>query len=366
MQQMYSCPTCGAQIVFGTPSCPNCRTPLNWPSQPQGPPPAYQQQAPPYQQQQSGYGEKPQEQKKRSPWLIGCLGLFGVVALFAGLICVIDTDSEGTPPTTPPATSPAASPPEPTQAPAIRTTCKQLTQECMDNEVAWDQKYKGKLVEVSGTLGAIDYEYVTLDSGLFLTDMHCSLCEGQESQLAQLVKGERITVRGICKTCGAFGVTLRDCVLVPSYEGTGGTEPEQEPVLVTKDASELVLTIGDFEAGWRQQTERPATREGAQSAYFASFIKGTYSVTIVENWVAVYPSVDVARDVYVGEKPKDVSLEYPNIGDECFMNIAVLQIKELVFRRSNVVVWVTTSSPLSASSYETESYARVVEQKITP
>jgi len=38
-QQMYSCPGCGSPVPFGTRFCPNCRAQLNWPSQPQTQPP---------------------------------------------------------------------------------------------------------------------------------------------------------------------------------------------------------------------------------------------------------------------------------------------------------------------------------------
>lgn len=169
------------------------------------------------------------------------------MVLFAGLICVIDTGSEGTPPTTPPATPPATSPPEATQEPAIKITCEQLTQECMDNEVAWDQKYKGKVVEVSGAVKAIDYEYVTLDSGLFLTDMHCSLREGQESQLAQLVKGEWVGVRGTCESCGIFGVRVEDCVLVSASPEMAGKAPENV----------IPLAVAGFELVEKSEYESP-------------------------------------------------------------------------------------------------------------
>ena len=45
MQQMYSCPNCGGQVVFGVKFCPNCGTSLNWPTQQtMQPPPVYQEQ----------------------------------------------------------------------------------------------------------------------------------------------------------------------------------------------------------------------------------------------------------------------------------------------------------------------------------
>jgi hypothetical protein len=74
MQQWYQCPQCGAQVAFGTPSCPNCRTQLNWPTQQQPPP-----QPPQYQQPQ------PQDVKKtnKKNATIGCGVLLVIVILLA-------------------------------------------------------------------------------------------------------------------------------------------------------------------------------------------------------------------------------------------------------------------------------------------
>ena len=36
MQQMYSCPNCGAQIAFGVRFCGNCGTAVSWPEQQPG------------------------------------------------------------------------------------------------------------------------------------------------------------------------------------------------------------------------------------------------------------------------------------------------------------------------------------------
>ena len=132
--------------------------------------------------------------------------------------------------------------------------------------------------------------------------------------------------------------------------------------LITKDASELVLTINDFEAGWTQKSAEVVTKEGARSAYHVYFYKGTSYPPVVQNTVAVYPSIDLAQKVYLDEKPTNVSLEYPKIGDECFLNIAVPQSKLLVFRKSNIVVWVR----LQQDEYgDVEPYAEVIESKIS-
>jgi hypothetical protein len=82
---------------------------------------------------------------------------------------------------------------------------------------------------------------------------------------------------------------------------------------------------------------------------------------LVQNTVAVYPSIDSAKQVYLGEKPPNVSLEYPKIGDECFVNTSVVINKLLVFRKSNVVVWISLQrAPLN----DVKPFARIIEGKI--
>ena len=92
MQQWYQCPNCGVQVAFGTPSCPNCRTQLNWPTQ-QQPPPQYQQpgQTPQY-QQQVGYSQQyampilSPKSRLAVTLLAWFLGVFGVHRFYIGKV----------------------------------------------------------------------------------------------------------------------------------------------------------------------------------------------------------------------------------------------------------------------------------------
>jgi len=137
-----------------------------------------------------------------------------------------------------------------------------------------------------------------------------------------------------------------------------GSTPSQ---LITKDASQFVLAISDFEPGWTQLKSEPTTKQGAQSAYYSYFFQGTFYPPVVQNTVAVYPSIDSAQQVYLNEKPQNVSLEYPKIGDECFINTAVDINKLLVFRKSNVIVWIRLQQ---APFDDIKPYAKIIEEKI--
>jgi hypothetical protein len=155
-----------------------------------------------------------------------------------------------------------------------------------------------------------------------------------------------------------FHETVRAPTAPPSVE------PEGEPVVVTKDASEMVLMIGDFKAGWVRHSAAPTTKEGAQSAYSVYFYEGgTVYPAVVQNIVAVYPSMELAEQVYIDEVPTNISVETSDIGDECFLDVSIPVEDYLVFRKSNVVVWLWLQQDMFG---DVKSYARIVERKIVP
>lgn len=76
------------------------------------------------------------------------------------------------------------------------------------------------MLEVTGVVDSIskdiiDSMYVTLDSGerFGITSVQCFFDESEETNLAALVKGLSLTVRGRCD--GKFGnVLIKDCEIV--------------------------------------------------------------------------------------------------------------------------------------------------------
>lgn len=159
----------------------------------------------------------------------------------------------------------------------------------------------------------------------------------------------------------AFAIT-GIILYVLSTTSTDSTQPPSE--LTTRDASELVLTIDDFKAGWIRSESRAVIEEGAQSAYYVYFHEGageTCCSPVVQNTVAVYPNINLAKIMYLAQKPTNISLEHPEIGDECFLNILFPENKILVFRKSNVVVWVQLQQDEFGNA---EHYAKIIEQRL--
>jgi hypothetical protein len=116
MQQIFCCPTCGAQNVVGQEfcqscgqpfqyncpfcgaivdskfvNCPRCRESLNWPT-PQKVKP-FPKQPVAYQRRggggEVGEGEK-KAKKKSDPWLTGCLGLVIIAFIVLGAYFIYD------------------------------------------------------------------------------------------------------------------------------------------------------------------------------------------------------------------------------------------------------------------------------------
>lgn len=108
--------------------------------------------------------------------------------------------------------------------PALQVSARELGRAYERNEVAADQIYKGVRMEVTGTIQALgkglgDDIYVSLDSGLPLRDVRCSFNDEEGAAVAQLTKGQKVTLSGT----GAglmMSVQLRNCSVVgPAVAG---------------------------------------------------------------------------------------------------------------------------------------------------
>jgi len=87
------------------------------------------------------------------------------------------------------------------QTPSYTLTAEQLYREYDSNEVSADAKYKGKVIIVSGTIQDIgkdimDDAYIVIGGGGFLDGVQCTFTKGQQSSVARLSKGQRVTVKG--------------------------------------------------------------------------------------------------------------------------------------------------------------------------
>ena len=97
-----------------------------------------------------------------------------------------------------------------------------LHQEYMDNPIAADAKYKGKILKLTGVVEDIDREiagntYVTFNIGgqYSFKNVRITFKKSEETKVAQFKKGQTITIKGKCNgTLLSTTVSLIDCEVI--------------------------------------------------------------------------------------------------------------------------------------------------------
>ncbi len=107
------------------------------------------------------------------------------------------------------------------EEPAISVTAFQMAKEYKQNEVAAEAKYKGKLVEISGTVDTIGMDITDTPYISFTTEnqyeiinrIQCMFSDKDTAMLSAISKGQKITLQG--EVSGALGnIIVRDCSIV--------------------------------------------------------------------------------------------------------------------------------------------------------
>ena len=103
----------------------------------------------------------------------------------------------------------------PNSNPSVIITASKLYKEYNSNEIAADEKYKGKIIEVTGVIRDIgndimDNAYITLVGDEYFGDIQCYFNE--KSVVAKLSKGKRITVIGSCSGL-MMNVQINNCIV---------------------------------------------------------------------------------------------------------------------------------------------------------
>ena len=99
--------------------------------------------------------------------------------------------------------------------PVLTVNSKNLYNDYNNNEIAADDKYKGKIIQVKGTIRDIgndimDEAYVTLIGDEFFGDVQCFFTD--KSYLVDVKKGQNINVVGYCD--GLFiNVIMKNCII---------------------------------------------------------------------------------------------------------------------------------------------------------
>lgn len=108
--------------------------------------------------------------------------------------------------------------PEPEEV--ISVSAVELYNQFDNNAVAAKENYKGKTIQVTGTVGSIDETiwgtlYITLNADEWgITSVQCYFPKDEASKLASLGSGQTVTVKGSNPEKGIINVELEDCTIV--------------------------------------------------------------------------------------------------------------------------------------------------------
>jgi RecG-like helicase len=149
------------------------------------------------------------------PWKMVIASISYLFILF--MIIGIANSGNSSKTTSPTTTSPASNQVQPPKViETIKITSPSLYAAYNANEVAADTKYKGKMLEVSGTVDDVkkdilDTMYVTLQSDEMFGSIQCYFDNQHTSQLASLKKGQQLTITGKCDGYSIMNVLVKNC-----------------------------------------------------------------------------------------------------------------------------------------------------------
>ncbi|MCZ2343465.1 MAG: OB-fold putative lipoprotein [Bacteroidales bacterium] len=82
--------------------------------------------------------------------------------------------------------------------PEMTVTAQEVYAAYKDNEIAADQKYKGKVLEMSGTVDGVKPDHIELKAGNVFAQVNIYFADSEKAKAAKLAKGSHVTVRGKC------------------------------------------------------------------------------------------------------------------------------------------------------------------------
>jgi hypothetical protein len=102
----------------------------------------------------------------------------------------------------------------------IIVTAKKIISDYEANEIAADNRYKNKVVQVKGIVDSVSKDflgglYIVIKSGdrYALNSIHASFPEESSGLLSKLKKGDNVTVTCDGKGFMVFSVMLSDCIM---------------------------------------------------------------------------------------------------------------------------------------------------------
>lgn len=134
--------------------------------------------------------------RAKRPWYVNCLFAFGAFIVF--IIIIAALGGGGSTPSNSGNDNGSSGQQEEV---AMQITATELYAAYKNNEVAADSTYKGKLLEISGTVDTIgkdilDTPYVSLKTGEVIGSVQCILADEAVAEAGTLTPGAKVTLRG--------------------------------------------------------------------------------------------------------------------------------------------------------------------------
>ena len=127
------------------------------------------------------------------------------------------------------------------KVPPIIIAPEQLYSEYAANEVAADEKYKDKIVLLTGMVTEIAKDYsggisITLLTSSYSSGIQCMFSDDHIKETAKLVKGQKISIKGKCEGLSVGAVMINGCSIVTgttnnNYSMEEATSTEEVPVM---------------------------------------------------------------------------------------------------------------------------------------
>lgn len=104
----------------------------------------------------------------------------------------------------------------------IEISANELYAEFEANEVAADEKYKGKYVKVTGIVTEISSGgtftqaciLLNVEDSIIFGDVQCNFNNDESKKIAELTKGQTVTVAGLCSGLGTINLDINNCEIV--------------------------------------------------------------------------------------------------------------------------------------------------------
>lgn len=126
----------------------------------------------------------------------------------------VTTPKESEPPA-PPASAPPAAPP-------LSVSAEQLRKGYEENEVSADERYRDKVLDVTGFVKAVrkdpfDQPYVELSTNNMFESVHARFASGHDDVLSNFLRGDKVILRCIGNNVVIGSPKLKECVLQHQY-----------------------------------------------------------------------------------------------------------------------------------------------------